>query len=117
MMTNLKSHFFSEKHTFTENTQFFYKKHSVFFKYCMFFEKTLCFFVSHVDESLMLFSKLSFICEQSELGTLLSFSNIDLIVTFLFCFLDLEGQQKTAVLEIYVLAMNIFDQNFIAKLE
>ncbi len=37
--------------------------------------------------------------------------------TFLFCIVDLEGQQKIAFLEIYVLAMNIFDQNFVAKFE
>jgi hypothetical protein len=43
--------------------------------------------------------------------------NIELIVTFLFCIVDLEGQQKIAFLEIYVSAMNIFDQNFVAKFE
>ncbi len=32
-------------------------------------------------------------------------------------FLALEGQQKTAFLEIYVLAMNISDQDFIGKFE
>jgi len=40
-----------------------------------------------------------------------------MLLTFLFCFLALEGQQKITLLEIYVLAMNIFDQNFVAKFE
>ena len=38
------------------------------------------------------------------------------VVTFLFCFLALEGQQKTTFLEIYVLAINIFDQDLIENL-
>jgi len=40
-----------------------------------------------------------------------------MLLTFLFCFLALEGQQKIVFLEIYVLAMNIYDQNFIDRFE
>ncbi len=40
-----------------------------------------------------------------------------MLLTILFCFLALEGQQKNAYLEIYVLAMDIFDQDFIGKFE
>jgi len=52
---------------------------------------------------------------QSEFRTLLYFNDHykDLCSVF-FCF---GGQQKAAFLEIYVLAKNVFDQEFIGKFE
>jgi hypothetical protein len=60
--------------------------------------------------------KADLVCNQY-LGLSVSYCRELYAVTFLFCFLALEGQQKTIFLEIYVLAIKKFDQEVIDKNE
>jgi len=46
-----------------------------------------------------------------------SSENIEVFVTFCFVFLLWRANKRIAFLEIYVLAMNIFDKDFIDKFE